>query len=54
MPPESQHDQVIVATLECVECGARDARAKGWEAYVCPDSGLLIYCAECAEREFGD
>jgi hypothetical protein len=54
LPPESQHDQVTVAVLECVECGARDERAKGWEAYPTTESGLLVYCAECAEREFGD
>ena len=54
MPPESQHDQVTVVALECVECGVRDARAKGWQAYLSPDSSLLVYCADCAEREFGD
>jgi hypothetical protein len=54
LPPESQHDQVTVVALECVECGVRDARAKGWQAYLSPETGLLVYCAECAEREFGD
>ena len=45
---------MTLSVLECVECGACDDRAKGWEAYLSPDSGLLVYCAECAEREFGD
>lgn len=53
LPPESKHDQVTIAALECVECGASDERAKGWEAYLSPE-GLLVYCADCAQREFGD
>jgi len=54
LPPESRYDQVTVHALECVECGVHDTRAKGWEAYLSPDSGLLVYCAECAKREFGE
>lgn len=46
--------------LRCVECGAEsDQLASGWRAYLAPDPGeepegtLLMFCPECAEREFG-
>lgn len=52
--PTNDQPQVITV-LECLECGARDEAAEGWRAYPEPDGdGLLIFCAECAEREFGD
>jgi hypothetical protein len=51
--PTNDQPQVITV-LECLECGARDEAAEGWRAYLEPDGdGLLIFCAECAEREFG-
>jgi hypothetical protein len=46
--------------LRCVECGAAsDALASGWRAYLAPDAEdeaegeRLMFCPECAEREFG-
>jgi hypothetical protein len=43
-----------------VECGAEsDALASGWRAYLAPDAEdeaegeRLMFCPECAEREFG-
>jgi hypothetical protein len=46
--------------LRCVECGAEsDQLASGWRAYLAPDAEdkpegeLLMFCPECAEREFG-
>ena len=50
--------------LRCVECGAgSDALARGWRAYLAPEDDepedddpedeLLVFCPECAEREFG-
>ena len=53
MPPESQHDQVTAVVLECVECGAHDERAKGWQAYLSPDRGLFFYGAGGGHRFWG-
>ena len=53
--------------LRCEECGRRaesEVKAHGWRAYLtveadveeadtAPD-GLVVYCPECAEREFGE
>ena len=41
-------------TLECLECGDESSEARGWKAYVDEELGLLVYCAACAEREFGE
>ena len=44
----------VTIVLECLECGVRDDIAKGWRAYLEPDAdGVLVFCADCAEREFG-
>ena len=42
------------AVLECLECGETSAEAHGWRAYVDEEAELLVYCAACAEREFGE
>jgi hypothetical protein len=46
--------------LICVECAARvDEHAPDWRAYVAePDENddgefVLVYCPDCAHREFG-
>lgn len=53
-PPESPNHQVTFV-LECVECGTRsEGDARGWRAYLDEDStDVWVYCAACAEREFG-
>jgi hypothetical protein len=44
----------VTIVLECLECGRRDDAALGWRAYLEPDGdGVLIFCPECAQREFG-
>jgi hypothetical protein len=51
--PSNDQPQVTIA-LECLECGERDGAAEGWRAYLEPEGdGLLIFCRDCAEREFG-
>ena len=47
-------DMVYINPDECIECGARDDRGRDWKAYVTTEDTLLVYCAVCAEREFGD
>lgn len=42
------------AVLECLECGSSSESARGWKAYLDDESELLVYCADCAEREFGE
>jgi hypothetical protein len=42
----------------CVECGREQpARERGWSAYLTTDEDepaeAVIYCADCAAREFG-
>lgn len=44
--------------LRCVECGREQAvDERGWRAYLTTDehepAKALVYCPECAEREFG-
>jgi hypothetical protein len=41
-----------VASLVCLECGDESDEAVGWRAYVDEDE-LLVYCSDCADREFG-
>lgn len=45
------HDQQLTATLVCLECGDESDEAAGWRAYRDSDE-LLVYCADCAGREF--
>jgi transcription elongation factor Elf1 len=40
--------------LECLECGEESAEGRGWKAFVDEELELLVYCAACAEREFGE
>jgi hypothetical protein len=48
-----------VELLRCVECGRPQPSnvARGWKAYLTADEDkpaeALVYCPECAEREFG-
>jgi len=46
-PEEEQR----VASLVCLECGDESDEAAGWRAYL-DDHELLIYCSDCAAREF--
>jgi hypothetical protein len=40
--------------LVCIECGGEDdIGARGWRAYVF-EAEVLVYCTECALREFDD
>ena len=54
MPGSERQPQAVLFVLECIECGARDERGIGWRAYLDADDDVWIYCAACAEREFGD
>ena len=40
--------------LECLECGEASTETRGWKAFVDDELDLLVYCAACAEREFGE
>jgi hypothetical protein len=44
----------VEATLECLECGAESTETRGWKAFLDEELDLLVYCAACAEREFGE
>jgi hypothetical protein len=44
---------------KCVECGREQPPGeRGWKAYLSVGEGepaeAVVYCPECAEREFGD
>jgi hypothetical protein len=44
--------------LTCVECAREQAASeRGWRAYLTVDEDdpaeAIVYCPECAEREFG-
>ena len=38
--------------LRCEECGAKSETGEGWLAVLTVDNEAVVYCAECAEREF--
>jgi hypothetical protein len=47
-----------MATVTCVECGREQPfRERGWRAYLTSDEDepaeAVVYCPECAAREFG-
>ena len=50
MKRRSEEEQRVV-TLTCLECGDESDEARGWRAYV-DDEDLLVYCGDCAAREF--
>jgi hypothetical protein len=39
-------------TLRCVECDDESDDGIGWRAYLDTDNEIVIYCADCATREF--
>ena len=39
--------------LTCQECRREDHECVGWKAYIADVYEVLVYCPECAEREFG-
>jgi uncharacterized Zn finger protein len=45
----------VTFVLECIECGScSEDEALGWRAYLDESSSeVLVYCADCGEREFG-
>ena len=45
-------DEQIVDTLVCLECRTECGRARGWRAYLDTEACLLVYCQQCAAREF--
>jgi hypothetical protein len=49
-PGPSSAEQV----LECLECGLESTETRGWKAFLDEELELLVYCAWCAEREFGE
>lgn len=53
MTPEPTN-QTATFVLECLECQAETEGGHGWKAYLGPDDQVLVYCPDCAEREFGD
>lgn len=53
---EAEHrNHQVTFVLECVECARQsEGEARGWRAYLDDDSSdVWVYCADCAEREFG-
>lgn len=45
-------DEQLAMTLVCLECGDESDEAVGWRAYRDDTGELLVYCADCAAREF--
>ena len=51
---QDSQKQHVTFVLECVECGERSEEGRGWRAYLDEGSSdVWVYCADCAEREFG-
>ena len=49
-----EQNQIATIVLECLECEASSVAGHGWRAYLGPDDQVLVYCGDCAEREFDD
>jgi hypothetical protein len=49
-----QRKTLLEGVLACLECGEQSSEARGWKAFVDEERELLVYCAACAEREFGE
>jgi hypothetical protein len=46
-------DAIPTSAFRCAECGAvAEAGAEGWKAYIDDDEAVVLFCPECAEREF--
>ena len=45
-------EEQIVGGLVCLECRTESGPARGWRAYLDDDACLLVYCPQCAAREF--
>jgi hypothetical protein len=39
--------------LVCQECRREDDLGRGWKAYIADVYEVLVYCPDCAKREFG-
>jgi hypothetical protein len=50
-PMKRRPEEQRVASLVCLECGGESDEGAGWRAYLDEDE-LLIYCSDCAAREF--
>src|SRR4051812_44805 len=49
-----ESDPLDEAPLVCAECGVTAAPgAKSWRALLDEDGDAVMFCPECAEREFG-
>jgi hypothetical protein len=47
----------VGSVLECAECGRpSELGAVGWRAMLTDDEppAVVVFCPECAKREFGD
>jgi NAD-dependent SIR2 family protein deacetylase len=49
-----QRKTTLHGVLECLECGEQSTEAYGWKAFLDQELDLLVYCAACADREFGE
>jgi hypothetical protein len=50
-----ESDPPAEAPLVCAECGLESPPdAASWRAYLDDDGAAVMFCPECAAREFGD
>jgi hypothetical protein len=52
--PVTPRKSQVETGLECLECGDVSDEGHGWKAFLDDELELLVYCAACAEREFGE
>ncbi len=45
-------EEQLAATLVCLECRDESDQAVRWRAYRDDSGELLVYCVDCAAREF--
>jgi hypothetical protein len=43
-----------VAAIRCAECSRHQKAGELWRVFFADLAEIVIYCASCAEREFGD
>ena len=50
---DDEHRTRPSTPLTCAECGTvADSAAQGWRAYLDDEDTAVLFCPDCAEREF--
>jgi hypothetical protein len=52
---QNDGDAIPTSAFRCGACGTvAEAGAEGWKAYLDDDEAVVLFCPECAARQFGE